>query len=76
MRRFGLAVVLFGAIALVSAFIPGVTIFALVVALVGLALGIPCLILDRSFNLAALIGTIVSSGAVSMAIIMGLVYEA
>lgn len=74
MRRFGFMVVLVGAIALVGAFIPGVTVFVLVLAVVGLALGIICLVLDRSFNVLGLIGTLVSSAAVSLAIIMGIVY--
>ena len=74
MQRFGSMVVLAGAIALVGAFIPGITFFALLLGLAGLALGIVCLIIDRSFNVLGLIGTLVSSAAVSLAIIMGIVY--
>ena len=69
-------VVLVGAVALVAAFIPGMTIFALLVGVLGLALGIVCLIIDHSFNVQALIGTITASAAVSLAIIMGFVYGA
>jgi len=76
MQRFGSMVVLVGAVALVAAFVPGVTFFALILAVFGLALGIACLIIDRSFNVAALIGTLVASAAVSLAIIMGFVYGA
>jgi hypothetical protein len=74
MQRFGSMVVMLGAVALVGAFIPGVTFFALILALVGLALGIVCLVIDRSFNVLGLVGTLVSSAAVSLAIIMGIVY--
>jgi hypothetical protein len=74
MQRLGSMVVLVGAVALVGAFIPGVTFFALLLAIVGLALGIGCLVMDRSFNVAGLIGTLVASAAVSLAIIMGIVY--
>lgn len=74
MRRFGFVVVLVGAVALIGAFIPGLTIVALILAVIGLGLGIVCLILDQSFNTLALIGTVVSSAAVSLSIIMGIVY--
>jgi hypothetical protein len=74
MHRFGSMVVLVGAVSLVGAFIHGIALFALVLAVIGLALGILCLILDRSFNVAALVGTIVSSAAVSLSIIMGIAY--
>lgn len=74
MSRFGSMVLFAGALALVAAFIPGFTIAALLVGVLGLALGIVCLLIDRSFNVLALIGTITASAAVSLAIIMGLVY--
>ncbi|MHA6669556.1 hypothetical protein ACX3O0_11880 [Homoserinimonas sp. A447] len=74
MRRFGSMVILVGGVALIGAFIPGVTLTALIVAVLGLALGILCLVLDHSFNVLGLIGTVMSSAAVSLAIIMGLVY--
>lgn len=74
MQRFGSMVVLVSAIALVGAFIPGVTFVALILAIVGLVLGIACLIIDRSFNVAGLIGTVISSAAISFSIFMGIVY--
>jgi hypothetical protein len=74
MQRFGSMVVLLSAVALIAAFIPGVTLIALVVAVLALALGILCLALDSSFNVLGLIGTVAASAAVSLAIIMGLVY--
>lgn len=74
MRRFGSMVVLLGGIALIGALIPSITIVALILAVVGLALGIVCLTLDHSFNMLALLGTVVSSAAVSLAIIMGFAY--
>jgi len=74
MQRFGSLVVLMSVVALVGAFIPVVTLFALMLAIAGIALGLICLALDRSFNVAGLIGTVLSSAAVSLAIIMGIVY--
>jgi hypothetical protein len=74
MKRFGSMVVLVSAVALIGAFIPGVTLFALVLGVLGLALGIVCLIIDPSFNVRGLLGTVVSSGAVSLSIIMGIAY--
>lgn len=74
MRRYASMVVLLGAAGLVGAFVPGVTLVALLVALIGLGLGVFGLIIDRSFNMRALGGTILSSAAVSASIIMGLVY--
>ena len=74
MRRFGSMVILVSVVALVGAFIPGITLFALILAVIGLALGIVCLILDPSFNLLGLIGTVSSSAAVSLAIIMGIAF--
>lgn len=74
MQRFGSMVVLVGVVALVGAFIPGVTFFALLLAVLALALGITCLVIDSSFNVAGLTGTLVASAAVSLAIIMGIVY--
>jgi len=74
MRRLGTMVVLLSGIALVGAFIPGITLIALVVAVVSLALGILCLIIDPSFNALALLGTVVASAAVSLSIIMGIAY--
>jgi hypothetical protein len=74
MKRFGSMVVLVSVIALVGAFIPGITLFALVLAVVGLALGILCLIIDQRFNVLGLVGTVASSAAVSLSIIMGIVY--
>ena len=74
MMRFGTMVLLTSVVALAGAFIPGVTLFALVLAVIGLALGIVCLIIDRSFNALGLVGTVVSSAAVSLSIIMGIVY--
>ena len=74
MQRFGSLVVLMSVVALVGAFIPVVTLFALMLAVAGIVLGPICLALDRSFNVAGLIGTVLSSAAVSLAIIMGIVY--
>jgi hypothetical protein len=74
MQRFGSMVVLLSGVALIAAFIPGVTLMALVIAVLALALGILCLVLDNSFNVLGLIGTVAASAAVSLAIIMGLVY--
>lgn len=76
MNRFGSMVVLVGAVALVAAFIPGFTLAALLVGVLALALGIVCLVIDPSFNVLALMGTITASAAVSLAIIMGLVFGA
>ena len=67
-------VILVSAVALIGAFIPGITLFALILAVIGLALGIVCLAIDPSFNLLGLIGTVSSSAAVSLAIIMGITY--
>lgn len=74
MQRFGSLVVVVSVVALAGAFVPGVTLFALVLGVAGIALGLTCLSLDRSFNVAGLIGTVVSSAAVSLSIIMGIVY--
>jgi hypothetical protein len=74
MKRFGSMVVLVGGMALAGAFIPGITLGALILAVVGLVLGIACLIMDESFNTLGLIGTLVASAAVSLSIIMAIVY--
>lgn len=73
-RRFGVAVMIAAAVALVGAFIPLGTITAGVLAILGLVLGVSCLIRDPGFNLPALIGTLLSSAAVSAAVIMLFVY--
>jgi hypothetical protein len=69
-------VVLVSVVALIGAFIPGITLFALIVGVIGLALGIVCLAIDPSFNVLGLAGTVASSAAVSLAIIMGIAYAA
>ena len=74
MKRFGSMVVLVGGMALAGAFILGLTFAALILAILGLALGIACLIIDDSVNALGLIGTVVASAAVSLSIIMGIVY--
>jgi hypothetical protein len=73
-RRVGVAVVIMAAVALVGAFIPLSTIAAGVLAILGLVLGVGCLIRDPGFNLPALVGTLLSSAAVSAAVIMMFVY--
>ena len=73
-RRFGVAVVIAALVALVGAFIPLSTIAAGVLAFLGLALGVSCLIRDPDFNPPALVGTLLSSVAVSTAVIMMFVY--
>lgn len=73
-RRLGVLVAVVAALALVGAFIPVSTIGAAVLAAVGLALGVGCLIRDPGFNRAALIGTLLCSAALSAAIIMTFVY--
>lgn len=74
MKRFGSMVVLVSGVALAGAFVPGITLYALILAVIGLALGIVCLIIDDSVNLLGLLGTVVASAAVSLSIIMGIVY--
>ena len=74
MKRFGTMVVLVSVIALIGAFIPGMTLFALIIGVIGLVLGIVCLVIDPSFNVLGLVGTVASSAAVSLAIIMGIAY--
>jgi hypothetical protein len=74
MQRFGSMVVLLSGVALIAAFVPGVTLIALIMAVFALALGILCLVLDNRFNVLGLAGTVAASAAVSLSIIMGLVY--
>lgn len=62
------------AVALVGAFIPLGTLAAGVLAFIGLVLGVGCLIRDPGFNLPGLVGTLLSSAAVSAAVIMVFVY--
>ena len=69
-----MAVVIAAAVALVGAFIPLGTIAAGVLGVLGLILGLACLVRDPGFNLAALGGTLLSSAAVAAAVIMTLVY--
>lgn len=73
-RRLGVLVAIVSAVALVGAFIPVSTIGAGVLAALGLAFGVGCLIRDPGFNRAALVGTVLCSAALSAAVIMTLVY--
>lgn len=73
-RRLSVAVMVAAAVALVGAFIPVGTFTAGVLALLSLMLGVGCLIRDPGFNLPALVGTLLSSAAVSAAVIMTFVY--
>ena len=74
MRRFGFLVAMIGLGAPIGSFVPAANLGALILAIVGLCLGMLCLILDRRFNLPAFAGTLISSAAVSMSIIMGFIY--
>lgn len=73
-KRLGRAVVVMAAVALVGAFIPAASIAAGVLALLALVLGLSCLVRDPGFNLVALGGTLLSSAAVALAVIMAFVY--
>jgi hypothetical protein len=72
--RLGIVSLVIAGASLIAAFIPIVTIAAAVCGLVGLSLGLTCLIRDPGFNLPALGGTLASSAAVSAAMIMTVVY--
>lgn len=73
-RRLGVAIVVVATLALGGAFIPAETITAGVFAIISLVLGVGCLIRDPGRNLPALAGALLSSAAVSAAVIMAFVY--
>jgi hypothetical protein len=71
-RRTGLAVtsVCLAVVAFAVVFFPVGALPAGVLAVAGLVVGIVCLIRDPGFNVIALIGTVLSSAAVSVAVVM------
>lgn len=73
-RRLGRGVVVAAAVALLGAFIPLASIAAGVLGLLALAFGLSCLIRDPGFNRPALGGTLLSSAAVAVAVLMALIY--
>jgi hypothetical protein len=75
-RSLGIASIVIAALALTAAFIPLVSIPAGVLGLIGMAIGILCLARDPGFNSPALIGTLLSSAAVSAAVVMTIVRAA
>jgi hypothetical protein len=75
-RGLGIASIVIAALALSGAFIPLVSIPAGVLGLIAMAIGILCLVRDPGFNLPALIGTLLSSAAVSASVVMTIVRAA
>jgi hypothetical protein len=75
-RGLGIASIVIAALALTAAFIPLVSIPAGVLGLIGMAIGILCLVRDPGFNSPALIGTLLSSAAVSASVVMTIVRAA
>lgn len=73
---FGLAAVIIGAVALLLALIPAVNVFAVILALVGVILGVIGLTRKTKPTTKALIGTILSGVAAILAVIMIVVYAA
>jgi hypothetical protein len=73
LRNFGIAAIVIAAIALIAAFIPLLSIPAGALGLIAMAIGIMCLVRDPGFNSHALVGTLLSSAAVSAAVIMTIV---
>ncbi|WP_349899264.1 hypothetical protein [Parafrigoribacterium soli] len=72
--RAGWAVVVMAVVALAGSFIPLASVASGVLALLGLVLGLSCLIRDTGFNRPALGGTLLSSAAVAASVIMTIVY--
>jgi hypothetical protein len=75
-RSLGIASIVIAALALSAAFIPLVSVPAGVLGLIAMAIGILCLVRDPGFNSAGLIGTLLSSAAVSASVIMTIVRAA
>jgi hypothetical protein len=73
LRNFGIAAIVMAALALIAAFIPLLSIPAGALGLVAMAIGILCLVRDPGFNSPALVGTLLSSAAVSASVIMTIV---
>jgi hypothetical protein len=76
LRNFGIAAIVIAALALIAAFIPLLSIPAGLLGLISMAIGILCLVRDPGFNTPALIGTVLSSVAVSASVIMSIVRAA